>query len=1399
MDPSGAAAEDVRSPVATTSDVVPQGKPSCSSPLKPGAGQTPSREEEAPKLLGQLDSGHTCPPAHSRVPSSPAGKEGTALQQPQKALFLKIMMIRQRTGLPDSQLQEYLTGRLRLLENDSQPAVVVFSELSARLLSIRSEDHLVAVTFWTLEEIWKFITYYSLGFLNHCMENLLLDDYFWLSSPEEAAGIEVLLDEECLNVVYRGLLIQEGTRVFTHTCETVFNICCASSGFCPANVVSAANPRAAGQAESAAQEQAHDGRGTDVSEPLTPFHQWFLKANTASDGFASITALPATDEAATGVSVAVISHESVVPDEITFQKGDEIEIIGYFMKCMPWFVGRHITTGQVGFVPSSAVEPDGFMTIVPELPYLDFFKDDDSSFMKKESLLEDNLMRLLTQMSQNSICSIYQIDAQDDAGLQKPCEPGKGCKRPRGWAHPLFSGIKQGGKGSIGKSTRRLQGCRPLRETNIYLCFCFFSISLAALPFLCLSEMPHSFFNKRDGPAPCRAVRSLMKMKDFQSTEDQEKQLPTSDRQEPSIWQELRFCVCQDGASGPEIPDSLLLFLNQEGYKAGFGSLYDPSFSFLKTLFRGDATEEELVSYLARARAAARQAGLARAMMRLCYLLGRMSARKFKLSQARVYFEEALATGRGDFHDLHLIATLYTNLTGIYLKQKNMEKGACFLDKTASLLMGMPNDLDSTEMALDILKYALKRAVLSQSSNAEARACFLLAKHHLSFKRGEEALPFLERLQQLLNKGRGLLSGSASVDCYAMLGRLYSRQCLPHLALSCAKVASSRSSCTLLELFRSIDLVLRNASKLHSPTPVGQTHPSQMAFYLRELLHALEGSRGGQKLRSVVYYELSQLHSRYKQYEKAIGYMEEVLDLNSCASAEDTVNHFIFLSWLYILHQQNDVALHILNAVAESARSTRQQLGVIHNMAAISLRRMNCPRQAAKSYFKALSISRETGTIASEAVVLANLGILCLHSSAQGLGEHFLIKAIQLFSELPSRECGGSFIAILLRLGCHYASGIHKDKGRCCYEWAFLVAMELGDVGGQLQAVQHLCQFYSTVVPDPAQCVLYNEYQLTLVRKMSDKVTEGQVLETISQLYLSLGTERACRSALDYLKRSLGIFIDLQAKDKEAQAWLQAGKIYYTLRENELVDVYIQVAHNAALGTQDPNLEMEMLEASGDIFFNGDWEKERAAPFYRDKALPLAMKAKNSSTELRLFNKLVGLFLTLQKYDECLGYAQTSLILSVNLGDQLSERVAYHRLAVIHHHLGHCELAEHFFLKALSLCPSPLEFDEEALYYVKVYLVLGDITFYDLKDPFDAAGYYNLALAAAMDLGNKKAQLKIYTRLAIIYHNFLVDREMSLFFYQKARAFATELNICRINLSPDQAPKAMWASRKKAL
>ncbi|XP_065387171.2 SH3 domain and tetratricopeptide repeat-containing protein 1-like [Macaca fascicularis] len=178
---------------------------------------------------------------------------------------------------------------------------------------------------------------------------------------------------------------------------------------------------------------------------------------------------------------------------------------------------------------------------------------------------------------------------------------------------------------------------------------------------------------------------------------------------------------------------------------------------------------------------------------------------------------------------------------------------------------------------------------------------------------------------------------------------------------------------------------------------------------------------------------------------------------------------------------------------------------------------------------------------------------------------------------------------------------------------------------------------------------------------------------------------RAYKSSLDYTKRSLGIFIDLQKKEKEAHAWLQAGKIYYILRQSELVDLYIQEAQNVALYTGDPNLGLELFEAAGDIFFNGAWEREEGMSFYRDRALPLAVTTGNRKVELQLqlCNKLVSLLATLEEPQEDLEVAHMVLALSITLGDRLNERVAYHRLAALHHRLGHGKLGEHFYLKAV--------------------------------------------------------------------------------------------------------------------
>lgn len=51
-----------------------------------------------------------------------------------------------------------------------------------------------------------------LGFTHHCLENLLVDQAFWLLLPDEdeEAAIQVHVDEEALQLTHKNLLAQEG-------------------------------------------------------------------------------------------------------------------------------------------------------------------------------------------------------------------------------------------------------------------------------------------------------------------------------------------------------------------------------------------------------------------------------------------------------------------------------------------------------------------------------------------------------------------------------------------------------------------------------------------------------------------------------------------------------------------------------------------------------------------------------------------------------------------------------------------------------------------------------------------------------------------------------------------------------------------------------------------------------------------------------------------------------------------------------------------------------------------------------------------------------------------------------------------------------------------------------------
>uniref|UniRef100_A0A8C1AEX7 SH3 domain and tetratricopeptide repeats 1 n=1 Tax=Cyprinus carpio carpio TaxID=630221 RepID=A0A8C1AEX7_CYPCA len=1189
---------------------------------------------------------------------------------------MQLAMVEGPDRLPaDEGTQEVLCRKLCVLEADLSAFIALISELSAHFVSINSEERTIFITFKTLEEIWKFSTYHKMGFLGQCMENLLMNQEFWLTSLDQLSGIEISIKEETLNLMYKGFLMQEGSFFGCCTANQMFDSSTSGSDlYLEKGDIALFEPPFLGSGWTVLS-LADGARGTKPKpalEPVIPFHEY------------------ATEE-----------YNADGPDELSFQAGERIIILGLLVACFDWFMGKSERTGDIGLVKTNLVKTTNI-----------FLKDED---------------RQIATLDQN------KIKEDTIALLKKICQSDVGTNYKLGYF--------------LSPDKTHQTELNNLKQKVKHI----------------LSEVDESQRND------VSSVSSKQQMKKDADDTESSQEIP-------------RFSVCfEQDSTSPDEHHALLSFLSSREHQPGFLLLYRAYPEFLISHFEGHSDEEEIVAYLGVARELARKKRVSWAQSRICFLLGQLCAGRSKFSQARVYYEEALNVPRDSFTDMFLLSAIYSNLALIYLTQKNHEKFSSFSERLSALLMAVPDCLFGCEDP-EVLKYVLKKAVLAKNLPAEARACFLLAKLHLKLKDGLSAIPFIERLLILADEVPDACDETLS-QVFLVLARLYSDQRQPRLAESCAKRASLQVGATVSHCLCSISLLLENALEMY-----GVAVPTQVAPYLTRAAALVSPSKEP-VLGHIHALCLSWLFHIHGMPDRAVRYMSTVLDHSGMSSVgqSDTTAALLWLAWLYICNQQPSTALEVLDAVLSSLpeHCTTQLEGVVYNMRAISYRHSADIRQAAESYQAAVEICEEFEDRRNWAIALANFGFMCLQIKAKRLAEEYLTQSVELFSELEDEEHELSFILVLLELGKHFVSQGNHESGKIYYEWALLSAMFINHIDSQLQATRHLCQLYEEVCPDEAQCIIYNEHQLNLLQRIGDKSLEGEILEKISQLYLNLATEKANRTALDYTKRSLGIFIDLGRKRKEAHAWLKAGKIYHILQQTELVDLYVQVAQDMALSTGDTLFTLEMLEAAGDVFFNSSRDREKAICFYRDRALPIAVKTSSVRSQLRLCNKLSELLLQLGQCSEAIEYAQTALDISFSLADDLNERVAFHRLATLYHCLGQFEMAEHHFLKALSLCPSPLQYDEETLYYVRVYKTLGDIVFYDVKDPFDAAGYYHLALAAAMDLGNKRSQLELCTQLATIYHNCLMDRELSLFFYQRARAFANDLHIRRINLAPD--------------
>ncbi|XP_030066831.1 SH3 domain and tetratricopeptide repeat-containing protein 2 isoform X2 [Microcaecilia unicolor] len=1221
-------------------------------------------------------------------------------------ILLSFSILSRSSQRPNDELQEVARKRLRAWESDQKEILTLFKELSARLLSLEAEKDLFVITFKTVEEIWKFSTYLALGYVACCLEEVLFSEMYWLdNSLVEDTEICVRIAQDHLATMYLGLLLQEGT-FFS---RVVLGIPQREEEDLKVSKNELLLVKNVGDEQKWEGLSLSTGQRGLVSisalEPLpSPFSQWFLRNYPVNCSIPKHSNGPAACQLmGKGTCKATEDYKGQKWDELSFCRGETIVIVGFLIPGLQWFVGRSSVNDTIGFVQTKYVALDECTSLEK---HLEFVSEEERAFLFiPQEVAKRDSAELLCSLAQTDISSLYRLDGSEPAEMlvRMSCET-------------VYEGFKED------------QVCDSWKEEDII-----------------------NGLTKHIGS-------EQMSMECDSSPGAEE------DIDDPKFFIDLNASDMEDS----EVFDPILTFLNQDHYEAHFQPLYDVSFSFLNSTFYGFLDEDELAFYLETSRNWAKKSQMAWAHIRCCFLLGRLCVKRMKLSQARVYFEEAMNAMSQGFSDPLLLTALYGNLTAVYMKQKMEARLECVLEKAATLLACMPEYSFSAENELEVLKYVLRKAIVVSSVPMEARACFLLVKSLLQLGRYEEALHFTERLQ-CISITFASLTGSAPLDMMPILSFLYDKQYLPHLALASARMSSTESIREMAAPSWRIGLVIQNTSRI-SGSPFGASHiPAQACFFLTQTLSCSHhcGTINVQKALCVI---LSKVYLQYRILDGAIYYSNMASKLSERISEEESFESVLFAGWLYLLNNEPERTVEIMLTLLDSMHATDSitQCGVVHNLLAMALRKENKIPRAAENLFWALKMAKETGNRRNQAIALANFGTVALFCQANWLAESYFLKSVWLYLEFCSGQEGElELVQVLLWLGQILVGRGRVEDGKVWYELALLFSLKSNNVKSQLKVTEELCHFYSNVSVSTGACIIYYEHRLSLVQRLKDREEEEEVLETLSRLYQALNTAKSLRVALDYTKQSLRIKIDLSKGSRVAETWLQAGRLYYFMQEDELVEMYFQAAIQTALNLQDFVLALHQYEEAGDVFFNGSRKSDRAVAFYREGAIPLAQRLGERQIELRLCQKLTELQLSLEDYQQALEFAGMAARLSTLVGDRLQELVAFHRLATVYYFLQMYEMAEYCYLKALALCCSPLQGAQEVMYCLRVYCRLGSLTLLKLKDAQDAANYFILALAAAMEVGDEKLQRALRSKLAHIYSTVLQNKKEVACFIQE--------------------------------
>ena len=432
------------------------------------------------------------------------------------------------------------------------------------------------------------------------------------------------------------------------------------------------------------------------------------------------------------------------------------------------------------------------------------------------------------------------------------------------------------------------------------------------------------------------------------------------------------------------------------------------------------------------------------------------------------------------------------------------------------------------------------------------------------------------------------------------------------------------------------------------------------------------------------------------------------------------------------------------------------------NFAKVHINLRECD-QARECYRKALKISKEIGSQEEEASTYFDLGEFSRSLSEYENAEFYLKRALELYrkiGDVDNEKC------TICQLGYLYSFVGRYHEAIKCYERQLDISKIIGDKRGEGAAYCDLGAVYQSLgdYDKAKKC-----HQQALDTSIEANHVRGQAIDygNLGTVYQHLGDYEA---AYKHHKKALEIKIRINHKEGLSAEHLNLGAVYQHLGEyvkaNKCYQKGLAIAQDIGNRRGEANILCSLASIEQSI-----GEHERAIELYKE-ALQISKEVKDIRLEGKVNGNLGTVHQSLGDLATAKKCLEKSLAVTRQIGSKDEEGIVLSNLGGLHHSLGEHAKARECYEMSLALSIETRDQKQE----LKTSNNLGFLHFSD-NEFQKASEYFQRALQISEQMEDVKGKSTVYCNLAAVYMVSGQDMPKTLKYLSAGIKFKEEMRV----------------------